>query len=200
MKKILFILVSLIMSVSMFAKINEPKIVQENGTFVITNVVMYDTISANVLYDNVRTILSDITLEDKSKNMIDYANNETHTIVLKGKLYIGASKKVMGGPQWDVFLNYITTIKIKNNKLQCSSKFTTYTFTWSAGEHSTFDISFGKCYPEWNLTKEDKKSINKHYYESAYEKAIKPNTENSIIKYQMFICDKLNNINTEDDF
>lgn len=192
---------SLALSASAFAKINDPKIIQENGTYVITNVVQYDNISAGVLYDNVRTLLSDITFENKSEGIIDYANNESHTVVIKGKLYIGASKKVAGGPQWNVYLNYITTIKIKDNKLQCSSKFTSYTFDWSAKQYpSTFDISFDKCYPEWNLTKDDKKAINKHYYESAYEKAIKPNTENSIMKYQLFICDKLDDISAEEDF
>lgn len=203
MKKFLFIAILCLFALPSFGTINDSKVnYDENGSYVITNVIQYDEISANILYDNVRTMLSDITLEDKSENMIDYVNNESHTIVLKGKLYIGDSNHRLLGTCWNIYLSYITTIKIKDNKLQCSSKFTTFIFDWNAKQYpATHELPFNKCYPEWNVTKSDKKSISHGgNWESGYEKAIKPNTENSIRKYQMFICNKLNNISLEEDF
>lgn len=201
MKKFLFIAILCLFALPSFGTINESKVNYENGVYTITNVVQYDTISANDLYDNVRVLLSDITLEDKSEGIIDYANNESHTIVIKGKLYIGHTEFFLGKNCWNIFLNYTTTIKIKNNKLQCSTKFNnTFLFDYTANDQNNLEIPVDKCFPDWTFTKKEEKSIHRGNWATGYELAIKPNMEKVIKSYQMYICNKLDNLSVEDDF
>ena len=202
MKKIISLVFVLCSTIFAYAAILEPTVTQ-NTDFQITNVVTYDNMSADNLFNEVRLVMSRMTGDGKSESIIDYSNFETKTIVIKTKLYVGRSKNIpLNNIWWNVYLNAQTTIKIKDNKLQVKSNFADYTFDFSNGG-KTFNIPFYECYPEWHMNDKNKKKqydIKAMYWENSYEKAIKPNTENVINNYHNGICTALNNITVEDDF
>ena len=203
MKKFLFVLVSLVMSVSTYGKISELQIKQDSE-FQLINIVELDNVSASILFDNTRIGLSKLTNDSKSESVIDYANFDTKTIVIKTKLYIGAGKnRPLTNYHWDVYLHVMTTIKIKDNKVKVISDFKDFEWVWNVSKEN-FTLPFYECYPSWNMNDKNKKKqygVNNYAsWESAFEKAIQPNTETSIIMYQFNICKIIDNIFVEEDF
>ena len=82
------------------------------GAYEIQKVVCVDSTSASVLYDRAMMTLTDLTGSDgKAKAGIDYQNQETHTVVYKGKFELP-------GVYVDCWADFTMKIRCKDGRAQ----------------------------------------------------------------------------------
>lgn len=98
----------------------------EDGAYERKDVVTVDSVSAAVLYDRAMLALTDWTGPDgKAQAGIDYQNQETHTVVYKGRFYAGARKMVMS--RVDRYANFTVKVRCKDGRAQVTVSIPTMT-------------------------------------------------------------------------
>ena len=147
MKKTFVLLFAICAWLSANAQSNEPEL--ENGIYVYKVVQQAEGISQNTLYLRAHTFLSDWAgPNSNSKNSIDFDDKESATIITKGTYFLRYEKdNFMYG--WDVFADYIVTIKCKEGRFQVITKVPTMSFWWTAGNAPLQTISYRELYPEY---------------------------------------------------
>jgi len=103
-----------------------------DGAYERKEVVMVDTVSAGVLYDRAMMALSDWTgANGKAKVGVDYQNQETHTVIYKGRYSLGF-KDVFLGTGWERFADFTLKVKCKDGRAQVTLSVPTVTGVYNA--------------------------------------------------------------------
>lgn len=120
----------------------------ENGTYVYKFVQQAAEISQNSLYLRAHSFLSDwVGPNANSKSSIDFEDKESATIIAKGTYFLGYEKEMMYG--WNVFADFIVTIKCKDGRFQVVTKVPTMSFWWTAGNVALQTIPYNELYPSY---------------------------------------------------
>lgn len=137
MKKVLFTLALLLATLTAGAQNIE---LTPDGAYERKEVVTVDSASAAVLYDRAMIALTDWTGPDgKAKAGIDYQNQETHTVVYKGRFSAGTRTK--GLVRFERYANFIVKVRCKDGRAQVTVTIPTLTSTISSNgrtQTSTF--------------------------------------------------------------
>lgn len=89
-----------------------------SDTYEKQEVVTVDSVSAVVLYERAMIALSDWTGADgKSKIGIDYQNQETHTVIYKGRYSLGF-KNTFLGDGWERYADFTLRVRCKDGRAQ----------------------------------------------------------------------------------
>lgn len=113
-----------------------------DGAYERKEVVTVDSVSAAVLYDRAMMALADWTGPDGKANAgIDYQNQETHTVVYKGRFYAGFRSWMM--TKIERYANFTVKVRCKDGRAQVTVNVPTLTAivasngrrqTWNLGE------------------------------------------------------------------
>ena len=121
-----------------------------DGAYERKEVVTVDSVSAAVLYDRAMMALTDWTGPDgKAKAGIDYQNQETHTVVYKGRFYAGNRKWMM--TQIDRYANFTVKVRCKDGRAQVTVNVGTITSTVASNGRSQ-TMTIGKAIEELKKT------------------------------------------------
>ncbi len=147
MKKTFVLLFAICAWLYAFAQSNEPEL--ENGIYVYKYVQQAEGLSQNALYLRAHTFLSDWAgPNSNSKSSIDFDDKESATIIIKGSYFLRHEKEnIMYG--WDIYADYIVSIKCKDGRFQVITKVPTMSFWWTAGNAPLQTISYTELYPEY---------------------------------------------------
>ena len=117
-------------------------VLNESGEYERKEVVTVDSVSAAVLYDRAMLALTDWSGADgKAKAGIDYQNQETHTVVYKGRFYAGSRSWMM--TKIERYANFTVKVRCKDGRAQVTVNVPTLTAvvasngrsqTWNLGE------------------------------------------------------------------
>lgn len=131
MKRLLFIFA--LTAVTMVAGAQTYEL-NEQGAYEKVAVVHVDsTVTAAVLFDRAMTALSDWAGPDgKSRVNVDYQNQETHTIIYKGRYSLGF-KNVFLGDGWYRMANFTLRVRCKDGRAQLILSVPTMTGIYSKG-------------------------------------------------------------------
>lgn len=81
-------------------------------------VVAVDSVSASVLFDRAMTALSDWAgAAGESKAGVDYQNQETHTVIYKGRYSLGAKSGILGA-SWLRYAEFTMKVRCKDGRVQ----------------------------------------------------------------------------------
>lgn len=95
-------------------------------------VVVVDSVSAGVLYDRAMMALSDWTgANGKAKAGVDYQNQETHTVIYKGRYSLGF-KDVFLGTGWERFADFTLKVRCKDGRAQVTLSVPTVTGVYNS--------------------------------------------------------------------
>ena len=98
-----------------------------DGAYERKEVVAVDSVSADVLYDRATMALSDWTgANGKAKAGVDYQNQETHTLIYKGRYSLGF-KDVFLGSGWERFADFTLKVRCKDGRAQVTLSVPTVT-------------------------------------------------------------------------
>ena len=147
MKKTFVLLFAICAWLYVSAQSNEPEL--ENGYYVYKYVQQAEGVSQNELYLRVHTFLSDWAgPNSNSKCNIDFDDKESSTIITKGTYFLRYEKEnFMYG--WNIFADFIVTIKCKDGRFQVITKVPTMSFWWTAGTEPLQTIPFNELYPTY---------------------------------------------------
>ena len=146
MKKTFVLLFAICAWLTAFAQSNEPEL--DNGTYVYKYVQQAEGVSQNALYLRAHTFLSDWAGPNaNSKSNIDFDDKESATIIVKGSYFLGYEKEMAYG--WNVFADFIITIKCKDGRFQVITKVPTMSFWWTAGNVALQTIPYNELYPSY---------------------------------------------------
>lgn len=147
MKKAFVLLFTICAWLSAYAQSNEPEL--DNGIYVYKFVQQAEGISQNALYLRAHTFLSDWAgPNSNSKCNIDFDDKESATIITKGSYFLRHEKEnLMYG--WDIYADFIVSIKCKDGRFQVITKVPTMSFWWTAGNAPLQTIPYNELYPEY---------------------------------------------------
>lgn len=129
MKKIL----TMTMLLAVLAANSQDLELTEQGAYELKQVVMVDSTSAAVLYDRAMMALSDLTGADgKATAGIDYQNQETHTVIYKGRYSLGF-KNTFLGDGWNRYAEFSLKVRCKDGRAQVTITVPTVTGIYSKG-------------------------------------------------------------------
>ena len=125
MKRLLFIFALTAVTMTAGAQTYE---LNEQGAYEKVTVVHVDsTVTAAVLFDRAMTALSDWAGPDgKSRVNVDYQNQETHTIIYKGRYSLGF-KNVFLGAGWNRYADFTLKVRCKDGRAQVTVNVPTMT-------------------------------------------------------------------------
>lgn len=112
----------------------------EDGEYEVKEVVTVDSVSAAVLYDRAMLALTEWTGPDgKATAGIDYQNQETHTVVYKGRFYAGNRKWMT--TTIERYANFMVKVRCKDGRAQVTVNVPTLTATAaSLGRSQTWNL------------------------------------------------------------
>lgn len=146
MKKTFILLFVICAWLSAFAQSNDPEL--DNGIYVYKYVQKAEDVSQNALYLRAHTFLSDWAGPNaNSKSNIDFDDKESATIIVKGSYFLKYEKEMTYG--WNVFADFIVTIKCKDGRFQVITKVPTMSFWWTAGNIALQTIPYNELYPSY---------------------------------------------------
>ncbi len=147
MKKTFVLLMAICTWTMVFAQSNEP--VLENDIYVYKFVQQVEGVSQNALYLRAHTFLSDWAgPNSNSKCNIDFDDKESATIITKGTYFLRYEKdNMLYG--WNIFADFIVSIKCKDGRFQVLTKVPTMSFWWTAGNIPLQTIPYNELYPEY---------------------------------------------------
>lgn len=146
MKKLFTFLFMICAWVSSYAQTSEPEL--ENGNYVYKFVQQTEGVSQNALYLHAHAFLSDWAgPNSNSKCSIDFDDKESATIITKGSYFLGYEKEMAYG--WNVFADFIVTIKCKDGRFQVITKVPTMSFWWTNGNVALQTIPYNELFPSY---------------------------------------------------
>lgn len=147
MKKTLVLFFVICACLTAFAQSNEPEL--DNGIYVYKFVQQAEGVSQNALYLRAHTFLSDWAgSNSNSKCNIDFDDKESATIITKGSYFLRHEKEnLLYG--WDIYADFIVSIKCKDGRFQVITKVPTMSFWWTAGNAPLQTIPYSELYPEY---------------------------------------------------
>lgn len=121
-----------------------------DGAYEKKEVVTVDSVSSAVLFDRAMIALTDWTGPDgKAKAGIDYQNQETHTVVYKGRFYAGSRSWMM--TKIERYANFTVKVRCKDGRAQVVVNVGTITATVASNGRSQ-TMSIGKAIEELKKT------------------------------------------------
>lgn len=104
----------------------------QDGAYERKAMVTVDSVSAGVLYDRAMMALSDWTgANGKAKAGVDYQNQETHTVIYKGRYSLGF-KDVFLGTGWERFADFTLKVRCKDGRAQVTLSVPTVTGVYNS--------------------------------------------------------------------
>ena len=133
MKKVIIFIATIVVTVSSFG---QEVIFNEQNELQIKEVVQTQGMTANQIFVNIQSLISETNPNTNSQFVIDYSDLETGTIISKGKYWLGF-RKVNFTYGYDLLADYNLTIRIKEGRTQILIKVPTVSFRWTGEQSDT---------------------------------------------------------------
>lgn len=139
MKNLVFIFSLLLISLTVNAQTSA---LTPEGAYEVKTTVEVDSVSAVVLYDRAMTTLTDWAGADsKAKSGIDYQNQDTHTVIYKGRYSLGF-KNTFLGDGWHRYANFTMKVRCKDGRAQIVFTVPSITCIYNKGNiQQTFTVA-----------------------------------------------------------
>lgn len=193
MKKVIILIATFVLAISSYG---QEVIFNEQNELQIKEVVQTQGLTANQIFVNIQSLISETNPNTNSQFVIDYSDLETGTIISKGKYWLGF-RKVTFSYGYDLLADYNLNIRIKEGRTQIIIKVPTVSFRWT-GEPSeiTEKVDVKHVYPQYD----GYKPTTYPYYAKKLMKEYGPEVPSAMKKLYKTICDKITSSRQDDDF
>ena len=193
MKKVIILIVAFVVTISSFG---QEVSFNEQSELQIKEVIQTQGLTANQVYVNIQSLISETHPNTNSQFVIDYSDLETGTIISKGKYWLGF-RKVAFANGYDLLADYNLNIRIKDGRTQILIKVPTVSFRWTGGTSETNEkVDVKHVYPQYD----GYKPTTYPYYTKKLMKEYGPEVPNAMKKLYKTICDKITSSGVDDDF
>ena len=184
MKKVIILIAAFVVTISSYG---QEVTFNDQNELQIKEVVQTQGLTANQIFVNIQSLISETYSNLNSQFVIDYSDLETGTIISKGKCWLGF-RLVTFAYGYDFLADYNLNIRIKEGRTQILIKVPTVSFRWT-GEPSEIKekIDVKHVYPKYDGYKPTTSS----YYAKKLMKEYGPEVPNAMKKLYKTICDKI---------
>lgn len=196
MKKVIILIAAFVVTISSFG---QEVTFNEQNELQIKEVVQTQGLTADQIFVNIQSLISETHPNTNSQFIIDYSDLKTGTIISKGNYWLGF-RKVILTYGYDILADYNLTIRIKEGRTQILIKVPTVSFQYIGENGKTSEtnekVDVKHVYPQYD----GYKPTTYPYYTKKLMKEYGPEIPNAMKKLYKMICDKITSSRQDDDF